>query len=233
MNCEIELLVKELKMIHSEWEYYYQNKESTIWIIDLRKYFAKADKYWFLLDEKEQAYSAKRNKRKCEYILQKAICKKLLSQFLEMDVKNIHFEKDKMGKPYVVNIDVEINYSHSAFYFMIGVSREGKIGVDIQIPKKLKYDYPLMIFTEEEMKYYKQLEGKSDKDDFFWMVWTAKEAFTKATGTGMTVNFNEIAMFSNGKLNESVEYLSNRRIEKIKIQANKNINYYFTSVFLV
>ncbi len=85
----------------------------------------------------------------------------------------------KNGKPYIKG-GPEFNLSHSGTYAVCAVS-SGQIGVDIQ--SRLRRISTAMIkrcFTENE-----------NKNDVFEM-WSAKESYLKAIGTGITTELSRI-----------------------------------------
>lgn len=91
---------------------------------------------------------------------------------------------EKSGRPYLEGCDKHISISHSGEYVACAIS-DGPVGIDIE--KIKEYDPRLKdrVCTEAEREYV-----DADPDKFF-EIWTAKEAYFKKIGTGIT-NFKSV-----------------------------------------
>ncbi len=89
------------------------------------------------------------------------------------------------GKLYIKAFP-EFNISHSGNYVVLAVAKQSKtlnIGVDIEKDRGLVNLSGLQAyFTQEEQHF---LDLSSEKSELFLKLWTRKEAFYKATGTGI------------------------------------------------
>ena len=107
------------------------------------------------------------------------------------------------------------------------------IGVDlleIKRVKKLlksKKSFKKRIFTIHENKLSRSIKNK---EIYFGKRFAAKEAFSKALGTGISdgLNFNEIETFSNNKGKPSLRILGKSRIIVKKILKNKKYTIYLS-----
>ena len=136
-----------------EFELVLHDAEFKIWIMDLCKNGHMSQICARILDKEEQKKAIHNSK----FLLQRGMVKLLLGDYLGKNPEEVRVKKDHMGKPFIESECCEINYSHSGQFFMLGASKINKLGVDIQIPKKLKYDYPTMIFSKKELKAYESL----------------------------------------------------------------------------
>jgi phosphopantetheinyl transferase len=93
------------------------------------------------------------------------------------------------SKPFLPNHTLKFNLSHTENAFLIAVSNQ-EIGVDIEeIQKDLDFE-GIMDFAFSESD--KMLCDKHDLPNAFTQMWTLKEAYTKAIGTGLSENLSEI-----------------------------------------
>jgi len=89
-------------------------------------------------------------------------------------------------KPYFKDIPRQFNLSHSGEYVLCVFSKQ-EVGVDIQQKKKGYQERILQrFFTKEEQETWQNLLTREEKDDYFYRMWTAKEAYGKLTGEGIT-----------------------------------------------
>ena len=133
------------------------------------------------------------------------IVKTALAEFCGVSAENIVIETDENGKPYPVNINLHFNISHAEDYVVCVVS-DNKIGVDIEKIKPVNLNIAKRFFNEEEQIYIfghkphkENFEQEPTKDLLkrFFEVWTAKEAFLKYLGVGLTENLQEIKVNQN------------------------------------
>jgi 4'-phosphopantetheinyl transferase len=85
---------------------------------------------------------------------------------------------DDQGKPYLVNGDYQISFSHSFDYAAVMISKNKQVGVDIELIKEKVYRIRNKFLTPEE------LEGLADQKDTLalYICWCAKEAIYKWYG---------------------------------------------------
>lgn len=95
------------------------------------------------------------------------------------------------GKPEIVNFpSLHYNLSHSGPYFLIGVS-SFPIGVDIEGFRKISSNLAKKVFTQEEQQKLPDFLD-SGYHRAFLKVWTRKESYTKALGTGYQSAWDQI-----------------------------------------
>ncbi|WP_228206927.1 4'-phosphopantetheinyl transferase family protein [Acinetobacter sp. LoGeW2-3] len=116
-----------------------------------------------------------------------------LSQYFELEVNDQDIVRTDFGKPYFQeHPDFSFNHTHSQnFYAMAMSHRMLQIGVDIEeLSRKVRFQaLAEHAFHPEELKIWQSL----DCDPEYWFkVWTTKEAVLKANGLGIRINLNEL-----------------------------------------
>lgn len=95
---------------------------------------------------------------------------------------------NEYGKPYI-NGEKSFSISHSGNYVILAVSGK-EVGCDIEFGKDLNYErVGKVVFHENELK---KLSAVEDKKDYFFKLWTAKEAFIKCLGEGFHFKVTEL-----------------------------------------
>ncbi len=122
-------------------------------------------------------------------------------------VSDIQFT-DK-GKPYLEQ-GIEFNISHSGKIVMVGFS-DYKIGVDIEKESGVGVDETYVFFHPDEIKWIKDQPFPKKA---FLRLWTRKEAYLKATGTGISNNLREIICLNDFVHDEINWYLTDFEFEK-------------------
>lgn len=147
---------------------------------------ARANKFRFL-------------EHKSRFIAARGILRQLLANYLDLNPQNITFEYSDRGKPWLAqDTSLQFNISHSQEYALFGFTFNHLIGVDIEyqrtMPDALKIAQ--RFFSARE---YKMLEEVSleQRSRLFFQLWTAKEAYLKATGTGLSASLNSVEIALN------------------------------------
>lgn len=116
-----------------------------------------------------------------------ALTKIILAEWLCCAAREIVFEYGPHGKPFCLNQHgVNFNISHSQDQFLMAVSREREVGIDIEVIKGSRDVLALSerYFSKNEIAYLNSLPV-SEQVKAFYRIWAAKEAFIKLIGKGL------------------------------------------------
>jgi phosphopantetheinyl transferase len=127
--------------------------------------------------------------------------KRFIASYLNNNSNEIVIIKDENGKPILLNNhEKKISISHSKKIYAYGISNNN-FGIDIECIRSMGDSIERIcefFFHQEEIKYI--FENPHNKDLRFLEVWTAKEAYSKFKGTGLTVNSKNINVLKKSKL---------------------------------
>ena len=117
----------------------------------------------------------------------------LLSAQLQTSIQQEQLATTEYGKPYLVNFPkFYFNHSHSQKNYALATSGNvPDIGVDIEdLDRKVRFEaLANHAFHAYELKYWNELQQNSE---YWFKVWTTKEAVLKAAGLGVRLNLNEL-----------------------------------------
>ena len=118
---------------------------------------------------------------------QASLAGKLLLQqaILEMDLPfSIHnIQMQHKDRPFI-DVSFDFNISHSGNYIVLALSRENKVGIDIEKHRPLDVELFRKYFNEAE---WEQIITAQDPLPVFFRFWTIKEAAIKCDGRGVEV----------------------------------------------
>lgn len=173
-----------------------RKKEYDIFFLDTSSF----SKYSCLLlktlseEEKRRASTISRACLKELFVIRKGILRCLLSVYLRCDPWDVGINRKENGKPYVDAENLFFNVSHTKNIFAVVVSKEFEVGVDVQYIKNVSDVSALVsdFCSKAEIAAYTSLGSRDLQQNFFFRVWTAKEAFVKCIGTGLTIDLREV-----------------------------------------
>lgn len=137
--------------------------------------------------ELNQVYQYKKAKDQLTKLISRAILKKLIAEILKIDVELVNIQRDRLGKPFLANDvspNLHFNLSDSNGYILIAFSFN-PIGVDIE-EKMVDLAADEIVhahFSKDEQFLFANIPNKVD---FFYTIWTRKEAIFKACGIGLS-----------------------------------------------
>ncbi|MEL6581715.1 MAG: 4'-phosphopantetheinyl transferase superfamily protein [Cyanobacteria bacterium J06621_12] len=144
-------------------------------------------------DETVRANRFRFRQHKRRFIAARGILRQLLGAYLEANPCSLNFSYGEKGKPVLSSsTKLQFNVSHSQEYALLGFIPEHLIGVDIEyqraIPDALKIAQ--RFFSPQEFKMLRETVP-SQQAKLFFQLWTAKEAYLKALGTGLSGSLTE------------------------------------------
>lgn len=172
-----------------------RRNEVHIWHLDINQFTAAhyADAAQVMnADERERAQKFVRGKE--SYIASRWLLRKVLARYTRVTPEAIEFLRSEKGKPYLAQRDIHFSLSHSGHWALLAVSKIELIGVDIEAVSSTR---DLMGIAESyyhphEFAHLQTLAANM-QNDYFYRLWTLKEAFFKAIGTGISAGLEKIA----------------------------------------
>lgn len=131
-------------------------------------------------------------------------------------------ETGAAGRPYYPDSGFDFSLSHSGNYAVCAYTEAGRVGVDIEYidAGKASLRFAKRFFSRDEHDYLSKFDpnGKDLAAEFF-KIWTAKEAFLKALGYGLTGAVDDFTV-ALGDLNSATDDPAGRP-EKPRIIQNR------------
>lgn len=142
-----------------------------------------------LLDDHERAraHTFRFPHLAAEFIQSHAAMRALIAEQTGLHPRAIQLSKDKYGKPRVTGeAGFEFSISHSCGLASFAFSRQGPVGIDIEKVRVIKDCDALVqqFFSHSEQDELGRLPA-CEQQRAFYAVWTRKEAYLKALGTGL------------------------------------------------
>ncbi|AXF85606.1 4'-phosphopantetheinyl transferase sfp [Ephemeroptericola cinctiostellae] len=120
--------------------------------------------------------------------------KLLLAKYIGQSIEKIKIKRTVLGKPFLVSHPkIHFSVSHTRNFSCIAISSMGEIGVDIENEESsLKdQDLPFTALSRNEQSF---CLTQPNKRRAFFSIWTAKEAFLKAIGCGLSTPLSDFSV---------------------------------------
>ncbi|GAB4550424.1 MAG: 4'-phosphopantetheinyl transferase superfamily protein [Pleurocapsa sp.] len=150
-------------------------------------------------DEIARANKFKFEIHKTRFIAARGILRELLANYLQINPLSLEFSYSDRGKPYLASSissrSLQFNLSHSQDYALYGFTRYRPIGVDLEYLREMRDVVKIAerFFSSQEFELIASLSNEEQQTTFF-KLWTAKEAYLKATGEGLSGSLDKIAI---------------------------------------
>lgn len=150
-------------------------------------------KQWLDADEIHRLNQMRLAQDKLRFITGRAIIKSIIADILAIAPQDVSLHIDRFGKPLLnANSDLSFNISHSGDYIVAIFTKGYPSGIDVQsteLDEGLD-DIMKQSFSTQECQQLKTHSALSYER--FYTSWTIKEAFAKAHGIGMHIDFKKL-----------------------------------------
>ncbi len=166
--------------------------EVHLWTASLDRSADDLHRFRLSLSVQEQARAARFriDEHRNRFIVRRGVLRSLLSRYLAVDPRELLLDEGGNGKPLVVEptgtAGVQFNISHSGSLALFAFARFAEVGVDLERMRPVpEMEYIVdRFFSPVERNAFRRAEPDERLRTFF-LYWTAKEAFVKATGEGL------------------------------------------------
>jgi len=118
-------------------------------------------------------------------ILGELMVRAILCDKFHFQNKQVSFDYHANGKPYLRGFEnVHFNISHSGEWVVCAFAKL-PVGVDVEKIRRVNFEIARRFFSDQEVKELFSLP-ENEQTGFFFDLWTLKESYLKALGTGLT-----------------------------------------------
>lgn len=170
-----------------------------VWCVDItNSSYTNSLKYIDSLSskEKEKFYSFRFEEDKSRYVVSHVALRNIIHYYTDIPLSLIRFKYNEYDKAYLssnVSFPLFFNLSHAHNKAIVAINNT-EVGVDIEYIKNSVDIYELanVIFSDYEYKDFLELNYHDDKLNYFYTIWTKKEAYLKALSVGLVDDLKSI-----------------------------------------
>jgi 4'-phosphopantetheinyl transferase len=174
------------------------SEEVHIWYTELTVPRNGADALLDLLSADERARTSRfqLSGPRSQFLMSRAFLRLALGRYLQVGPREIEFRTTAHGKPELaINSDIRFNLSHCVGAAILAITRDRQVGVDVE---RIREDVDVKaladrFFSRQESEWLRSLPA-SDRIPSFFSCWTAKEAYIKARGEGLSLSLSSFGI---------------------------------------
>lgn len=160
-----------------------------VWTLDLDQLAEERDASAVLsADELARAQRFHFDLHRRRFVAGRRALRTTLGRYLDAAPADIKFDVNAFGKPTIGGTALRFNFSHSAGAALLGITEHREIGIDIEKVNPTADLLPTAraFFSPDE---FAALAAQPEKKRpaAFYHYWTAKEAYVKARGQGLSL----------------------------------------------
>jgi 4'-phosphopantetheinyl transferase len=128
--------------------------------------------------------------------LARAAVRIVLARYLAADPAQLVFETNIAGKPSLPGAGgpLQFNLSHAGDLALVAITARASVGVDVErADRAASATLRRRALADDELRGIEALDGAA-RDEAFMRHWTAKEAFLKATGEGLSGRMSSVVI---------------------------------------
>ena len=131
-----------------------------------------------------------------EDIMREIVCDVLVQHIVykKYGMKNrLEWGRTLYGKPYIHNLpSFQFNLSHAGEWVVCAFDTQ-PVGIDIECVQAVDFQATKYLFSPQEQKWWKEIPDDKRLETFYH-IWTGKESYLKAIGTGVCKNFSSFTV---------------------------------------
>lgn len=153
---------------------------------------------WLDESERQRAERFRVATSRNQNIIGRGMARRLLSSDA-VDPRAIRFDVEPQGKPFVIEPTAAkrpFNVAHTDGLVLcsVGSDEHQLVGVDVErLGRRTDPELATRYFSEPEVEHLRQIRNEERRRDVFLRIWTLKESFIKAIGTGLQTPLADFA----------------------------------------
>lgn len=141
----------------------------------------------------EEQRTAGRHRFRYAYLAGKLFFRCLLSHYCNLPVHRLPLAYGAYGKPLLQGVDLSFNLSHSRDGAVMAVSRQRRLGIDVEeLSRSIDIESIASEYFDEAETRCLDSAADSERPWSFLYLWTLKEAFFKALGSGLSDDISRV-----------------------------------------
>ena len=144
------------------------------------------------VEEKSRVNDFVYEKDAVKYTCNHVFRKNVLAKYLSIPASTIQYGYTNFGKPYVKNAPINFSHAYRNNKALLAIYLEATVGIDLEEIKTLQDPKTFSEYSFSKQENEHIFQKATMNEDVFFTYWTFKEAYIKATGTGLNVDISQL-----------------------------------------
>ncbi|WP_230412094.1 4'-phosphopantetheinyl transferase family protein [Undibacterium hunanense] len=133
------------------------------------------------------------------YLVAHGLKRQVLAQLTGKSPAALQFHAGPAGKPYLADVNLHFNLSHSGDWIALAFCVRHPLGIDVEQPRNICYDslWKQIAHPQDQISLQEYTEEKTEEQGFL-ATWSMKEAVAKCTGLGLSMDFPSLRLTPDG-----------------------------------
>jgi 4'-phosphopantetheinyl transferase len=174
--------------------------ELHLWFVDVEN--GGCDEYWQALSshERHRAAALRSEQDRSRYVVAHGALRTILARYVGSHPGTLQFRVNAYGKPFLQHSSspsLQFNLTHCGSSAVVAVTWNREIGVDLEAVRMPLHTSPMVwhYLHRDEVAALEPFD-RDCVDAAFLRLWTAKEAFAKCVGLGVSCQFESFSVLS-------------------------------------
>ena|ERR1022692_688483 len=172
--------------------------EVHVWQVDLKAWEKETDSLLELLnaEERERAARFKFPAPRNQFVISRALLRRALGRYRHIEAREVRFRTTANAKPELSEGgDLHFNLSHTEGVTVFALARHRQVGIDVE---RIRQDTNALELAERffscpEVQWLRS-QPAAQHIPLFFTCWTAKEAYIKAQGEGLSLSLSSFGV---------------------------------------
>jgi 4'-phosphopantetheinyl transferase len=173
-----------------------------IWQVEIDALAAETPALHTLLAADEQAHAARYRfaADKAAYVTVRGLLRMLLGAYLQCAPHSLQFTYNEYGKPLLAG-GPAFNVSHTRQVALLAFTAAESVGVDVE---RVRPEIVSDALAREVMSAWElaQFRAGGGRTELFFEIWTRKEAYIKALGTGLATPLPSVTVLAQAEIGD-------------------------------
>jgi 4'-phosphopantetheinyl transferase len=170
--------------------------DTELWWCEIAPVAARLDAYeqWLSPAERDRASRFGNPRLRDRYVMGRGTLRSIIAGSFGTDPASVEIVRGTRGRPQLAGAPaLDFNISHTAGVAIVGTTRRGRIGVDVErLDRAINVTgIARTVLTRDERSAIASLDADAKRQRVLTL-WTCKEAMSKATGDGLLAPFRHI-----------------------------------------
>lgn len=127
-----------------------------------------------------------------KYVCNHVFRKHVLAKYLSIDASTVQYAYTNFGKPYLEKSYINFSHTYRSNKALLAIYFDATVGIDLEEIKPIQDPKTFAEYSFSKQENEHIFSDTKMNEEVFFTYWTFKEAYIKATGTGLHADISQM-----------------------------------------